>query len=84
MPIIILSDMCSVLSYGIVWNLVSVLSGTLIANFIFSLSSSPSNVAPMVLKANIFDMTSGSDVPDSGYNISLRLDRKYHIQSAHF
>ncbi|KAL1190225.1 hypothetical protein V5N11_016615 [Cardamine amara subsp. amara] len=35
------------------------------------LRSSPSNVAPMVLKANIFDMTSGSGVPASGYNISL-------------
>ncbi|KFK30471.1 hypothetical protein AALP_AA7G265400 [Arabis alpina] len=35
------------------------------------LRCSPSNVAPMVLKANIFDMTSGSGVPDSGYNISL-------------
>ncbi|KAF8083077.1 hypothetical protein N665_0792s0007 [Sinapis alba] len=36
------------------------------------LRCSPSNVAPMVLKENIFDMTSGSGVPDSGYNISLR------------
>ncbi|XP_010446392.1 PREDICTED: uncharacterized protein LOC104729180 isoform X1 [Camelina sativa] len=35
------------------------------------LRCSPSDVAPMVLKANIFDITSGSDVPDSGYNISL-------------
>ncbi|XP_023634022.1 uncharacterized protein LOC17879317 isoform X2 [Capsella rubella] len=35
------------------------------------LRCSPSKVAPMVLKANIFDMTSGSDVPDSGNNISL-------------
>ncbi|KAH0871868.1 LOW QUALITY PROTEIN: hypothetical protein HID58_078890 [Brassica napus] len=35
------------------------------------LRCSPSNVAPMVLKANIFDMTSGPGVPDSGYNISL-------------
>ncbi|VVB09622.1 unnamed protein product [Arabis nemorensis] len=35
------------------------------------LRCTPSNVAPMVLKANIFDMTSGSGVPDSGYNISL-------------
>ncbi|CAH8273756.1 unnamed protein product [Arabidopsis lyrata] len=34
------------------------------------LRCSPS-IAPMVLKANIFDMTSGSGVPDSGYNISL-------------
>lgn len=54
--------------------------GTLLANLIFSLNSSPSNVAPMVLKANIFDMTSGPGVPDSGFNISLRLDHKYHIQ----
>ncbi|CAH2075851.1 unnamed protein product [Thlaspi arvense] len=37
------------------------------------LRCSPSSVAPMVLKANIFDMTSGSGVPDSGYNISLRV-----------
>lgn len=72
MHVIILSVMCNVLLYGIVWNSVSLLCGTLIANFIFSLSSSPS-IAPMVLKANIFDMTSGSGVPDSGYNISLRL-----------
>ncbi|WZZ02488.1 hypothetical protein YC2023_074816 [Brassica napus] len=35
------------------------------------LRCSPSNVAPMVLKANIFDMTSGPGVPDSGFNISL-------------
>ncbi|CAH8305541.1 unnamed protein product [Eruca vesicaria subsp. sativa] len=35
------------------------------------LRCSPSNVAPMVLKANIFDMTSGSGVSDSGYSISL-------------
>ncbi|WZZ77036.1 hypothetical protein YC2023_088406 [Brassica napus] len=48
------------------------------------LRCSPSNVAPMVLKANIFDMTSGPGVPDSGYNISLRLDHKYHIQFLEF
>ncbi|ESQ53118.1 hypothetical protein EUTSA_v10024188mg [Eutrema salsugineum] len=35
------------------------------------LRCSPSNVAPMVLKANIFDMTSGLSVLDSGYNMSL-------------
>lgn len=35
------------------------------------LRCSPSNVAPMVLKENIFDMTSGSGVPECGYNISL-------------
>ncbi|CAN8276683.1 unnamed protein product [Cochlearia groenlandica] len=34
------------------------------------LKCSPSNVAPVVLKANIFDMTSGSGIPDIGYNIS--------------
>ncbi|KAL0739663.1 hypothetical protein Bca4012_015873 [Brassica carinata] len=35
------------------------------------LRCSPSVVAPMVLKKNIFDMTSGSGIQDSGYNISL-------------